>query len=152
VDHGQRVRITGQGHAGQGGGPPGDLYVQILVEDDARFRREGTDLITAVDLTMTQAALGATVTVPTLDGDAELEFRAGTQPARYGSCAAAACPRSAAGGGGTCACWSTSSCPGNLSGDQKKLVERLDESLGERNFREASEGFLGRFRRARDGG
>ena len=152
VDHGQRVRITGQGHAGQNGGPPGDLYVQILVEEDARFRREGTDLVTAVDLTMTQAALGATVTVPTLDGDAELDFRAGTQPGEVRVLRGRGVPALRGGRRGNLRILVNVVVPRNLSGDQKKLVERLDQSLAERNFREESEGFLGRFRRARDGG
>ena len=61
-------------------GEPGDLYVLVRIHPDPRFVREGNDLFTTVDLTMTQAALGAKVQVPTLGGDVELEFEPGTQP------------------------------------------------------------------------
>ena len=75
-----RFGITGEGHAGSLGGRAGDLYVQVRVRPDPRFVREGNDIITTVDLTITQAALGARLTVPTLDGDTELELEPGTQP------------------------------------------------------------------------
>src|SRR5207247_631343 len=66
--------------AGSLGGRAGDLYVQVRVRPDPRFVREGNDIVSTVDLTITEAALGTTVTVPTLDGGIELEFEAGTQP------------------------------------------------------------------------
>ena len=80
IHDGQQIRITGEGHAGVGGTRAGDVYVQVRVRPDARFVREGDDVFSTVDLTMTQAALGATLTIPTLDGDEQLEFAAGTQP------------------------------------------------------------------------
>ena len=80
IHDGQRIRLGGEGHAGELGGHAGDLYVLVRVRPDPRFVREGHDLISQVDLTITQAALGATVTVPTIDGDVDLEFEPGTQP------------------------------------------------------------------------
>ncbi|MDQ3719978.1 MAG: DnaJ domain-containing protein, partial [Actinomycetota bacterium] len=68
----QRLRLSGSGHAGDRGGPPGDLYVIVRVTADERFLREGNDLITVVDVPAPAAALGDTVSVPTLDGDEEL--------------------------------------------------------------------------------
>jgi molecular chaperone DnaJ len=65
----QRIRLTGRGHAGEGGGPPGDLYVLVRVREDERFVRDGSNLVTAVDVPAPAAALGTSVTVPTLDGD-----------------------------------------------------------------------------------
>ena len=62
------------------GGAAGDIYVSVRVRPDPRFVRDGHDLYSTVELTMTQAALGARITVPTLDGDHELPFAAGTQP------------------------------------------------------------------------
>src|SRR5439155_389443 len=76
----QRIRVTGRGHAGEHGGPPGDLYVLVRVAEDERFMREGDDLITPIDLAAPLAALGTSVTVPTLDGEEEVEIPAGTQP------------------------------------------------------------------------
>jgi molecular chaperone DnaJ len=80
IHDGQRIRISGEGHTGGPGGRAGDVYVRVHVKPDPRFVREGDDIFTTADLTMTQAALGAKVTVPTLDGDEELDLGAGTQP------------------------------------------------------------------------
>ena len=80
IEHGQRVVVRGQGHAGDVGAPPGDLYVLVAVQADPRFQRDGNDLVTAADLTITQAALGATLEIETLDGAASLEFKPATQP------------------------------------------------------------------------
>ena len=80
IHDGQRIRISGEGHAGPLGGSAGDIYVLVRVRPDPRFTREGNDLFSTVDLTMTQAALGTQVTVPTIDGDKELDFQPGTQP------------------------------------------------------------------------
>ena len=82
IADGQRIRIAGRGHAGERGGPAGDLYVQIRVREDPRFVRDGDDLVTAVDVAAPLAALGTTVQVPTVDGAVELEIPAGTQPTR----------------------------------------------------------------------
>jgi molecular chaperone DnaJ len=80
IHDGQRIRISGEGHAGALGGRAGDLYVEVRVRPDSRFVRDHDDIISTVDLTMTQAALGATIAVSTLEGDTELEFAPGTQP------------------------------------------------------------------------
>src|SRR5947209_8562243 len=80
IADGQRIRIAGRGHAGERGGPPGDLYVLIRVREDPRFVRDGDDLVTAVDVPAPLAALGTTVEVPTLEGPVPLEIPAGTQP------------------------------------------------------------------------
>ena len=76
----QRIRLSGRGHAGERGGPPGDLYVLVRVTEDERFLRDGSDLVTVVDVPAPAAALGSRVTVPTLDGEEEVEVPAGTQP------------------------------------------------------------------------
>jgi molecular chaperone DnaJ len=80
IADGQRIRLAGRGHAGDHGGPVGDLYVLVRIREDTRFLRDGDDLVTAVDLSAPLAALGATVEVPTVDGSVELEVPAGTQP------------------------------------------------------------------------
>ena len=80
IHDGQQIRLTGEGHAGGRGGRAGDAYVRIRVRPDPRFVREGDDVISGVDLTVVQAALGARMTIPTIEGDLELEFTPGTQP------------------------------------------------------------------------
>jgi molecular chaperone DnaJ len=71
VDHGTRVQLAGEGEVGPGGGPAGDLYVEVHVEPHDVFTREGTTLHCAVTVPMTAAALGTTLTVPTLEADLE---------------------------------------------------------------------------------
>jgi molecular chaperone DnaJ len=80
IADGQRIRVTGRGHAGERGGPNGDLYVVVRVREDERFLRDGSDLVTVVDVPAPLAALGTTVDVPTLDGLVPVEIKAGTQP------------------------------------------------------------------------
>jgi molecular chaperone DnaJ len=69
VDEGQRIRLKGRGGAGRNGGPAGDLYVNVHVQPHALFGRDGTNLTLNVPVTFAEAALGAAITVPTLDGD-----------------------------------------------------------------------------------
>jgi len=80
VSDGARLRLAGEGNAGVGGGPPGDLYIVVEIKPHEVFTREGDDIYCEVPITITQAALGATVTVPTLDGEEKLRIPPGTQP------------------------------------------------------------------------
>jgi molecular chaperone DnaJ len=80
IADGQRLRLTGEGGAGGPGGRPGDLYVLVRVAADERFIRDGDDLIYRLDVTIVDAALGAKMGVPALDGDFEIAIAAGTQP------------------------------------------------------------------------
>ena len=79
VDTGSRLRLSGEGEAGRRGGPAGDLYVVLHVEEHLLFKRDGEDLYCETPIPMTTATLGATVKVPTLTGAAELTIPAGTQ-------------------------------------------------------------------------
>ncbi len=76
---GQRIRIAGKGNAGGHGGPPGDLYVIIRTEDHPVFHRDGDDIRLTVPVTATEAALGAKIEVPTIDGKTLLKIPPGTQ-------------------------------------------------------------------------
>ncbi len=80
IDDGHQIRLSAEGEAGPRGGPPGSLYVAIQVAAHPHLRREGTELYHELELSIAQAALGATVQVPTVDGDEEVEVRPGTQP------------------------------------------------------------------------
>jgi len=79
IHDGQRIRLSGEGHVGTLGGRAGDVYVEVHVRPDERFVREGNDVYCTVELTLPQAALGATVTVSTLEGETELTLEPGTQ-------------------------------------------------------------------------
>jgi molecular chaperone DnaJ len=80
IHDGQRIRLSGEGHAGDPGGRAGDMYVLVRVKPDPRFVREGNDIYSQVDLTIVEAALGTTQTIETLEGPFELELQPGTQP------------------------------------------------------------------------
>jgi len=79
VTEGQRIRLEGQGMPGMGGGPPGDLYLEISFESDPIFHAEKRDLHMELPVTPWEAALGATVTVPTMDGKVQLKIPPGSQ-------------------------------------------------------------------------
>ena len=80
IDQGQRIRVSGRGHAGEAGAPAGDLYVNVSVREHARFIRDGNDLITVLDVPAPLAALGCKLEVPTLEGPDDVHVRPGTQP------------------------------------------------------------------------
>jgi molecular chaperone DnaJ len=81
VDDGQTLRIAGRGHPGDRGGPPGNLYVVLRVQDDPRFVRDEFDVHSKVEVSMFQAALGTSLSVDTLEGKHDIEIEPGTQPA-----------------------------------------------------------------------
>ncbi len=80
VESDQQLRVPGEGNAGERGGPPGDLFVQLRVESDHRFSREAATIRSTVEVSYLQAILGDTITVQTVDGDLPIELPAGTQP------------------------------------------------------------------------
>jgi molecular chaperone DnaJ len=149
IEHGQRLRVSGAGHAGEAGAPAGDLYVEVEVGEDERFQREGTDLISVVSIPATEAMLGTTVTVPTLDEEREIEIPAGTQPGHEEVLRGAGLPRLGARRRGNQRVILNVVVPTNLSEEQREMAERLDGSLEEENLGPRhGEGLFGRVRRA----
>jgi molecular chaperone DnaJ len=149
IEEGQRMRIAGAGHAGEPGAPAGDLYVEVAVAEDERFEREGTDLISTVSIPATEAMLGTTVTVPTLDGEEEIEVAAGTQPGHQYVLKGLGLPRLSGRRRGNQRVILEVVVPTNLGDEQRELVERLDETLEEDNLTpHRGEGLFGRVRRA----
>jgi curved DNA-binding protein len=82
VRDGQKIRLAGQGGEGASGGPAGDLYLRVRIKRHPRFRREGDDLVVEIPVAPWEAALGATVPVPTLDGSAKVKVPAGSSSSR----------------------------------------------------------------------
>ncbi len=80
VDSGTRIQLTGEGEVGPNGGPAGDLYIEVMVQQHAVFERQGDELHCVLTLPMTSAALGTKVKFDTLDGEQEIDVRPGTQP------------------------------------------------------------------------
>jgi molecular chaperone DnaJ len=145
----QRIRLSGRGHAGERGGPPGDLYVLVRVEEDERFVRDGSDLVSVVDIAAPAAALGTTVSVPTLDGEERIDVPAGTQPGTVVTLRGKGMPAIGRRGRGDQQVVLNVVVPRNLSDRQRELLTELHDSLGEDNLREpADESIVGKLRRA----
>ncbi len=147
IHDGQRIRISGEGHAGTLGGRAGDIYVHIHVKPDPRFAREGNDIVSRLDLTMTQAALGATVTVATLDGDVELEVPPGTQPGETRTLRGRGMPVLQGFGRGNHRILVNVRVPRRLTDGQRALLESFDGSLDSDAYRD-DEGFFDRLKSA----
>ena len=140
IHDGQRIRLSGEGHAGRGGAA-GDVYVLVRVKPDARFVREGNDVFSTVDLTFTQAALGATVSIPTLEGDDEVEFPAGTQPGEVHVLPGRGMPVLNGFGRGDHRVLVNVRVPRRLTDEQRRLLERFEHESDEHTYRE-DEGFF----------
>ena len=128
IEDGQRVRLSGRGHAGHRGGPAGDLYLLVSVEPDPRFERHGDDLVTRVDVPFTDAALGTTVTVPTLTGSEQLELKPGSQPATVLRLRGRGLPELRGRGHGDLHVVVNVMVPSNLNDEQRELLQRFAES------------------------
>ena len=132
IESGQRIRIAGAGHAGEAGAATGDLYVLVTVAEDQRFERRGQDLVSVVHVPATQAMLGGTVDVPTLDGDAEVEVPAGAQPGQAIVLDGRGLPSLRGARRGDQHVIVDVVVPTELSAEQRDLAESLDRALGER--------------------
>jgi molecular chaperone DnaJ len=150
IDDGQRIRLSGRGHAGSRGGPPGDLYLLVDVQPDPRFERHGEDLVTRVDVPFTEAALGAKLTVPTLVGDEELELKPGTQPATLLRLRGRGLPQLRGRGTGDLHVVVNVLVPNNLNDEQRELLHRFRESANGDTYPapKGQEGLFDRIRHA----
>ncbi|HEX7083991.1 MAG TPA: molecular chaperone DnaJ [Gaiellaceae bacterium] len=126
IHDGQRIRVSGEGHAGSLGGRAGDAYVLVRVKPDDRFVREGNDVYSQVDLTIVQAALGTTVTVETLDGELELDVAAGTQPGEVRVLRGKGMPVLQGFGRGDHRVLINVSVPRRLDDEQRRLLEEFE--------------------------
>ena len=147
IHDGQQIRISGEGHAGTVGARAGDVYVQVHVKPDPRFVREGDDIFSTADLTITEAALGATVTVPTLDGELELEFDEGTQPGEVRVLRGRGMPVLQGFGRGDQRILVNVTVPRRLSDEQRRLLEQFAASTDDETYR-ADEGFFEKLKSA----
>jgi molecular chaperone DnaJ len=147
IHDGQQIRISGEGHAGTLGARAGDVYVQVHVKPDPRFVREGDDIFSTADLTITEAALGATLTVPTLDGDLELEFDEGTQPGEVRVLRGRGMPVLQGFGRGDQRILVNVTVPRRLSDEQRRLLEQFAASTDDETYR-ADEGFFEKLKSA----
>jgi molecular chaperone DnaJ len=147
IHDGQRIRLSGEGHAGALGGRAGDIYVLVHIRPDERFVREGNDVFSQVDLTIVQAALGATVSVETLDGAVELQFEPGTQPGEVRVLRAYGMPVLQGFGRGDHRVLVNVTVPRRLSDEQRKLLQEF-ERLSDADTYSPDEGFLDKLKSA----
>jgi molecular chaperone DnaJ len=129
VDTGDRIRLAGEGEAGDLGGPPGDLYVQVLVKDHPIFSREDANLFCEVPIPFTAAALGGELEVPTLEGKVMLKIPEGTQTGRMFRMRGKGVKPVRGGPVGDLICRVIVETPVKLTDHQRDLLQQLDESL-----------------------
>lgn len=133
IDDGQSLRLAGQGQPGRRGGPAGHLYVGVRIEQDERFQRDGLDLIHGLHVSFTQAALGAKLQVPTLEGETQLDLPAGVQPGEAVALKGHGIPRLDGRGKGDLVCVVQVDVPKKLSAKARKLLLELQATFdGER--------------------
>jgi len=146
IADGQRIRVAGRGHAGERGGPNGDLYVVVQIRADERFLRDGNDLVTVIDVAAPLAALGTTVDVPTLDGPVPVEIKAGTQPGETLTLGGRGMPPLRRGRTGDLRVVVNVTIPRRLNHEQREMLERFAASLTAENDRQ-DEGMIAKLRR-----
>jgi molecular chaperone DnaJ len=129
VDNGDRIRLSGEGEAGRNGGPAGDLYVEVHVRPHEIFEREGEHLSCEVPVSFVTAALGGTVVVPTLEGQVSLKIPAETQSGKVFRLRDKGVKPVRGGSRGDLFCRAMVETPVNLSGEQKELLRKFDQSL-----------------------
>ena len=150
VEDGMRIRLTGQGEVGPGGGPAGDLYVEVHERPHDVFTRDGEDLHCRVTLPMTAAALGTSLNLKTLDGEEELDIRPGTQSGSVLTLRGHGAPRLRATGRGNLVVHVEVQTPTRLDGEQEKLLRELAALRGEDQPDSHHEAQGGLFSRVRD--
>lgn len=134
IDDGQTLNLRGQGNAGANGGPAGDLLVTVNVRPDKTFTREGNNIYITTDISFAQAALGAQVEVPTLDGPVELTIPEGTQSGSVFRLRGKGVPNLRGGSRGDEYVTANVVTPKGLNSRQKELLREFGESLGDRNM------------------
>jgi molecular chaperone DnaJ len=139
VSDGMELRVQGSGHAGVASGPPGDLFVQLQVDAPESFERRNQDLHTVLDITVTQATLGADITVPGLDDDVKIHVDPGTASGTVVRIRGKGVPNLQRRGRGDLYVTLHVVTPSDLSKEERKLLERLAEL---RNEARAADGTL----------
>lgn len=130
VDTGDRIRLSGEGEAGEKGGPAGDLYVQIYVKDHPIFERDNADLLCQVPINIVTASLGGELEVPTLNGRVKLKIPPGTQSEKMFRLRGKGIKPVRGGAVGDLLCRVRVETPVNLTSEQRTLFEQLGDSFG----------------------
>jgi molecular chaperone DnaJ len=155
VEDGTHIQLAGEGEIGPGGGPPGDLFLEIAQRPHPIFERQGDDLHCTVTIPMVAAALGATLSVDSLDGPADIDIRPGTQSGQVIPLYGQGVRHLNANGRGDLVIHVTVEVPTKLDADQEKLLRDLAKLRGEEappgKFAPGTQGFFSRLRDAFNG-
>lgn len=127
VQDGAKIKVAGKGQAGTNGGPPGNLYIIANVTAHKYFKRKGADIHIDIPLTFAEAALGATIEIPTLDGIVKLKIPSGTQSGRVFRLKGKGAPKTKGSGRGDLLAKTRVLVPGKLTKREKELLSELDE-------------------------
>jgi molecular chaperone DnaJ len=138
VDNGDRIRLSGEGEAGPAGAPPGDLYVEIRVREHDIFQRDGDDLHCEVPIRFSQAALGDSVRVPTLGGEAEIRVPAETQTGKVFRLREKGVKSVRSRSTGDLYCRVVVETPVNLTAHQRELLQQFEATFTGENARRHS--------------
>ena len=148
IDNGQTISLRGQGNAGKNGGPSGDLLIVIAVRPHDVFRREGTSILCEAPITFTQAALGAELEIPTIDGKVKYTIPEGTQSGTTFRLKGKGVPGVGGRARGDQYVTVYIETPRNLTKEQKAALRKFSELLGEKNYEEDNKGFFGKFKKS----
>jgi molecular chaperone DnaJ len=149
VDHGQQMRLSGEGELGHAGGPRGNLYLQLNVKPHDVFRRDEEDLLLELDLNFAQAGLGDVIAVPTIDGEPyDLRIPAGTQTGETFIVKGKGVPLLRGNGRGDMIIHAHVVTPKNLSKEQKDLLKKLADSMGVDVAPQEDRGIMGKIKGA----
>ena len=143
IDNGQTISLRGQGHSGKNGGPAGDLLITVMVRPHEIFRRDGTAVFCEAPITFTQAVLGGTLEIPTIDGKVKYDIPEGTQTGTVFRLRGKGIPVLTGRGRGDQSVTVNIETPRNLNREQKEALKKFSESLGEGNY-EKHKNFFGK--------
>ena len=146
IESGMRLRVSGGGHAGEPGAPPGDLYVRVKVNEDPELLRDGEDLIHHMRVSFVDATLGAEVDVPTLEGPRTVRLDGGTQPGATLTLRGDGMPRLRRRGRGDLKVVVDVMIPTRLTSEQRELLERFESVSGEETYNGGGGSFFDRLR------
>ena len=145
IDNGDRIRMNGRGQAGHMGGPPGDLYVEVRVEEHDTFARSGSDLHALVKIDISEAALGADISIPTMNGEESLHIPAGSQPGEVFRLRGKGMPSVRSRSTGDLYLTLDVQVPRKLNSEQKKLLREFQRIEAQKKD---APGIVGRLRKA----
>lgn len=149
IDDGAQIRLAAEGEAGPRGTPPGDLYIEVGIKPHKLFKRDGNDLVLELNLNVAQAALGADIQVPTVDGTTtELKVPPGTQNGKVFRIKSFGVPFLRGTGRGDMLVSTNVHVPTNLNDEQRRLLRDLARTLGEATPEPQEKGFFGKIKDA----